>query len=255
MNNCTQLPLRHAIELDAVSKTYNERGRGNVTALANVTLNVGRGEFVVIVGHNGSGKSTLLSIIGGSARPDSGRVQVRRHYDDGQRPQVARVRQTPSDGVFDGLTVLQNFVLFTLRGPPSPVRAKARQEVVERAFQRLTAYGLQHDLHRPVEELSQGQRQLLALELAMSGTPDVLLLDEHTASLDRTNAQLCMEATVALARTSGVTVLMITHKIDEALTFGDSLVVMRDGRISHRFSGADKRALTAQDLVKHCGYI
>ena len=251
----TSLIRSSAVALRGVSKTYREAGNELVTALHNVTLSIDKGAFVVIVGHNGCGKSTLLNVISGFVIPDNGSVDIGSDTGRGPHPQTARVRQTPSDGVFDNLTVLENFTLFALRRSPSPFRVNVRNELVDVAVRRLRPYGMDDQLSRRVEELSQGQRQLLALELAMLRQPDVLLLDEHTASLDRSNAALCMDATIALTRTAGVTVLMVTHKIDEALKFGDTLLVMRDGQVIHSFRGDRKSALSAEDLVRYCGYM
>ena len=244
-----------AIELRGVSKSYREAGNKDVTALLDVSLTIEKGEFVVVVGHNGSGKSTLLNVLSGAVIPDAGTLEFGKGNGGRTRPRTARVRQIPSDGVFDNLTVIENFTLFALQRPPSPVRLKVPKELVNDAIKRLRPYGMHNQLHRLVEDLSQGQRQLLALELAMSRGPDILLLDEHTASLDRSNSALCMDATMELARASGVTVFMVTHKIDEALKFGDTLLVMRDGQVMHRFCGTEKSTLSAETLVRYCGYM
>jgi putative tryptophan/tyrosine transport system ATP-binding protein len=245
---------RAAVELRGVSKAFHGAGHG-VTALSDVTLSVEGGAFVVVVGHNGSGKSTLLNVVGGTVSPDCGTITINGCDVRHPRARTARVRQTPSDGVFDNLTILENFVLFALQGSPSPFRVAVPGDFVDHVSTRLRPYDLRQQLNRRVADLSQGQRQILALELAMSRNPDILLLDEHTASLDRSNAAFCMDATLELTRASGVTVLMVTHKIDEALKFGDTLLVMRDGQVQHRFSEGDKRALSVEELARYCGFV
>jgi len=241
-----------ALRLAGVSKTYHQPGQIDVVALNDVSLEIARGEFVVIVGHNGSGKTTLLNIVAGDVLPDCGLFST---FGSNDRARIARVRQSPGEGTFDDLTVAENFQLFVAEGRPSPFRVRVPTDVVLEATRRLAEYGLSARLNDRVCDLSQGQRQILALELAMMRRPELLLLDEHTASLDRVNAAMCMEATMRLARETGTTVLMVTHNFGDALSIGDTLVVMRDGKIAHRMTQEAKKTLSLENLLVHCGFM
>jgi putative ABC transport system ATP-binding protein len=169
---------------------------------------------------------------------------------------VARVHQDPRQGTAAGMTVWENFRLFAARrGIPSPLSFVPLEHDRQWFAQRLTALGLPDRLDTRIADLSQGQRQLLALELAMLRRPAFLLLDEHTASLDRDNARRCLEATVRLSREQWTTVLMVTHNLADALHYGDRLVVLRDGRILENLDANQKRSLDLQKLIDLCGYV
>ncbi len=249
------LPLTPALELSNVSKHFQQPGQETVIALDDVSLCVQQGEFLVIVGHNGSGKTTLLDIVAGNIAPDSGDICFADNRNTPATTQVARVRQSPGDGTFADLTVCENFQLSLLQGMPSPLCMEPSTAVLEEASRRLQPYGLDNKLSQRVSDLSQGQRQLLALELAMSRQPDILILDEHTASLDRKNAASCMEATARLVRESNTTVLMVTHHLTDAIEYGDILVILKDGRIVDILSGKEKEALSLPELMRQCGFV
>ena len=244
-----------ALVANGLTKRFTDSAGGKVTAVDGVSLKVVAGEFVVLVGHNGSGKTTLLDLVSGTLEPDEGTVQIAAEPAGEAGPLTARVRQSPGDGTFGELTVLENFWLFALGGKPAPFRTHPPGRVVEQATRSLEAYGLADRLEHRVEHLSEGQRQLLALQLAMARKPSLLLLDEHTASLDQKNANRCMEATLAISRDSGVAVIMITHNFSYALKYGDTLLVMNHGRIEHRFSGQEKANLSFEKLLGYCGYL
>jgi putative ABC transport system ATP-binding protein len=241
-----------ALELTGVTKRFAQPGQTEVLALDDVTLRVQKGEFVMVVGHNGSGKSTLLNVVSGDLSPDAGSL---RWSTTGGRPRVARVRQAPGDGTFPDLSVLENFQIFNLRGVPSVLRTQPRAAVRSDATVCAQRHALAGRLDQRVSELSGGQRQLLALDLAMARAPDVLLLDEHTASLDRQNADRCMSATARLAEDTRTTVIMVTHNLSYALRYGDVLVVLRDGRLIQRLSGREKDRLSLPDLMRLCGFV
>jgi len=238
-----------------VTKRFTDSSDAEVVAVNDVSLEVAAGEFVILVGHNGSGKSTLLDLVDGTLEPDAGRIQVKPPSAASGGSSTARVRQSPGDGAFGELTVLENFWLFALEGAPSPLKTKPKQSVIDTASSSLRRHGLADRLHHRVEHLSAGQRQLLALQLAMAQKPALLLLDEHTASLDQKNANRCMDATLAISRDSNVAVIMVTHNFSYALNYGDTLLVMNQGRIRHRFSGQEKQALSLETLIDYCGYL
>lgn len=259
------MPAPHALHIRSVTKSFADAGNSKVVALRSVDLTVEPGEFVVIVGGNGSGKSTLLNVLAGDLAPDSGEISVSSagkardllSMPRWQRaPLLARVHQDPRRGTASGMTVWENLRLASAREPiPSPLRFMPATHDRKWYSSRLARLGLAAKMDSRVAELSQGQRQLLALELAVLRQPEFLLLDEHTASLDQPNAKKCMETTVSLSREGSVSVIMVTHNLLDALTFGDRLVVLREGQVTANIDGEGKQALTLPDLLWLCGYM
>lgn len=253
------------LRLRGLSKTFSANGRDSVRALVGLDLDLSAGEFVVIVGGNGSGKSTLLNLVAGVYLADEGSITLvgpNSEVDWTTRPRweraafVARVHQNPQVGTVADLTVAENLRLASMRDfAPSPLRIRPSERTRLEYEQRIEAAGLGVKLGGQVSELSQGQRQLLAIELALLRHPAFLLLDEHTASLDRTNAQRCMDATAQLCRTRQATVMMVTHNLHDALAYGDRLIVLRDGRLAANLADDEKRQVNMVRLMELCGFM
>jgi len=254
----------HAVSIQGLTKSFPANGAGEVRALLDFDLDAEAGEVVVIVGPNGAGKTTLLNLVGGDIPPDrgsiflagqDGRTDITRLPRWQRARYVARVHQNPKDGTVANLTVLENLHLASMAGRnPSPLRFGVDKREREAYLSRLAAVGIEDKLHSRVADLSQGQRQLLAVELALLQHPKVLLLDEHTASLDMANAARCLEATEALCHSTRTTALMVTHNLADALRYGDRLVVLRDGRAVANVAGDAKAQIDVARLFELCGY-
>ena len=225
------------LELINVTKSYQTPGnKDGVCVLKNITLNVTKGQSLVIVGPSGSGKSTLLNIIGALDRPSEGRVLF-----DGKdlaelnESELAGIRNRQIGFVFQlhhllpQCTVLENVLVPTLAGKTQ----FSKNEIQERATNLLQRVGLkEHLLHRP-GQLSGGQRQRVAVVRALINSPKLLLADEPTGSLDKDAAENIAELLVELNRSEEVTLITVTHSLKLAEMIGNVMELsdglLRDG--------------------------
>lgn len=256
---------RYGLRIRGLSKAFPGNGSGQIHALRGLDLDIAPGEFAVVVGPNGSGKTTLLNLLAGDLPVDEGTVELvnaSESHDWTRLPrwkraeQLARVHQDPRTGTATGMTVWENLRLATNTSSiPSPFRFCGHGQRRNWFLKRLKRLGLDDKIDSRISDLSQGQRQVLALEMAMLREPALLLLDEHTASLDRANAQKCLEMTVRLGQESLTTVIMVTHNLLDALSYGDRLVVLRDGVLCEDLNADSKAALRLDELLSKCGYV
>lgn len=212
------------IKLEQVSYRVPNMDRA---ILDNVSLSINQGDFIVILGSNGSGKSSLLKTLNKTVKPQSGHI-VR------EAKRIATLGQSIDHSTYASLTVAENCRMVSKKKLPE----------VAVTLQRFHP-DLPHKLNTPTGRLSGGQRQGLALALCLLSEPDLLLLDEHTSALDPKIAKAIMEITASI---EGVTIAMTTHSLDDALTHGNRLIVMRSGQIVLE---SKKEAITKQDLLKY----
>ena len=237
--------------------TFNAGTADQRVALDGIDLEMPDGQFVAVIGSNGAGKSTLLNVVSGLLSLDQGAIRI-----DGQdvtrRPEhrraalVARVAQDPLRGTLPTMTIEENLALadmrFHGRGLAPALTAVRRERF--RATLAGFGLGLEERLGSRVGSLSGGQRQVLALAMAVLNPPRVLLLDEHTAALDPRTAELVMQATLRAVQTGRLTTLMITHNMQQAISYGDRLIMMDAGRIRLDVAGGEKPGLTVDGLVR-----
>jgi putative ABC transport system ATP-binding protein len=205
-------------------------GRLEVPALRGVNIEVDRGEFVSIMGPSGCGKSTLLHLLGGLARPTSGRIFV-----DGVEMSVAsdtertRTRREKIGFVFQRFNLLPTL---TVRGNLEIARQIQGEKPPprERLMELLEMVGLPHKVQMKPLELSAGEQQRIAIARALVNSPAILLADEPTGNLDSVNSGLILDLFKGLNRRLGQTILMITHN-PEAAAVTHRRVEMRDGRV------------------------
>jgi len=193
-----------------------------------LSLDVGDGEFSVIVGPSGCGKSTLLRLVAGLARPSRGEITLDGARVDGPGRERGMVFQTYT--LFPWLTVQRN-VEFGLR-----IARMAVHERAELARARIVEVGLQGFENAYPAQLSGGMQQRVALARALANDPKVLLMDEPFGALDAQTRSLMQELLLGVWEKAAKTVLFITHDVDEAIFLGDRVYVMtaRPGRIKER---------------------
>lgn len=244
------------IRIEHLSKTYGEGTATQVEALRDVTLEIASGEFVVVIGTNGSGKSTLLNMIAGTSRPDRGRIliddiDVTRMEAHARAAYIGRVFQNPTVGTAPAMTVAENLRMADLRGVRKGLRIGLNRAERERLRERARelGMGLEDRLDTPMGSLSGGQRQALTLLMATLRRPRILLLDEHTAALDPRSAEQVLELTRRVIALHGLTALMVTHDMTEAVANGTRLLMMHGGAATYDVAGAEKRGLTAAMLL------
>jgi putative tryptophan/tyrosine transport system ATP-binding protein len=244
------------LALTGLVKRFGAGTAAEVTALDGVSLEVRAGEFVTLIGSNGAGKSTLLRAILGTIVPERGGVSldgrdVTREPVHRRARHIGRIAQDPAESTCAGMTVEENLAMAARRGQSrglgwavtAPRRETFRARLAE------VGLGLEGRLGTRVGTLSGGQRQGLGLLMATLSTPKVLLLDEHTASLDPKAADLVMAFTGRLVADARLTTLMVTHNMHQAIRWGSRLVMLHAGRVVLDLGGDAKEHLRVQDLV------
>jgi len=217
------------IALEQVSKRFE--GKRQVTALDDVSLVVGRGELVSIIGPSGSGKSTLLNLIGGLDRATSGDVRVdgaslARLSDD----ELTRVRRDKIGFIFQFFNLLPTLTCLENVGLPLHLRGWPRQKVDARARELLTMVQLGHRLQHLPEELSGGERQRVAIARALSVYPPIILADEPTGNLDTHTGVEILGLIRNLHVTLNTTIVIVTHDMKVAESCARA-IALRDGKI------------------------
>lgn len=222
------------ISLTHLSKSYREPGSGNeVPVLREVSLTIEPGESVAIVGPSGCGKSTLLNILGTLDVPDQGDYILDGSNISGSSPaQLAALRSEKIGFIFQlhhlmpQCSVLENVLLPTLALKTKPDAAALQQ----RAQDLLKAVGLQDRLNWKPAQLSGGERQRVAVVRALINQPKLILADEPTGALDEKNAEALTSLLLELQKTTGTTLVMVTHHPAQAARMGRTLT-LHEGRL------------------------
>ncbi|KIL39467.1 sugar ABC transporter ATPase [Gordoniibacillus kamchatkensis] len=233
------------IEIQHASKTFEQRTGGGFTAIDDVTLTIGRGEFVSLLGPSGCGKSTLLNLVAGFERTTQGSVQVNGQPVTGPGPDRVVVFQ--EHALFPWLTVLEN-VAFGLKQ-----KGVGKKERNERAMEQIRTVHLSKFADRYPHELSGGMKQRAAIARALAMDPDILLMDEPFAALDEQTRLILHKELEEIWMKTRKTILFITHNIREAVILSDRVLVMstRPGRIKKEFAVKAARPRDAADSVLH----
>jgi putative ABC transport system ATP-binding protein len=245
------------LEIANLHKTFVVGGVAPRGALAGVDLKVLPGEFVTIIGSNGAGKSTLLNAIAGVFPVDRGIIlldneDITLQPEHKRAAYIGRVFQNPLQGTAASMTIEENLAMAMRRGQRRGLKrgltARSRKQIKESLA--VLGLGLEDRLQCPVGLLSGGQRQALALVMATLVRPRLLLLDEHTAALDPTTAEQIILLTQRIVSQEGLTTLMVTHSLDQALRLGDRTIMMHEGQIVLSVSGPERAQMGVEDLLE-----
>ncbi|ACF14565.1 ABC transporter-related protein [Chloroherpeton thalassium ATCC 35110] len=244
------------ISISKFSKTFGRGTPNEVAALNSVDIDIKTAEFVSLIGSNGSGKSTLLNAIAGSFLGDAGKIIIDNvdvtSWQEYKRAKfLGRVFQNPYLGTASSMTIAENLQLAYLRGQPKQFRIGLTQHQRKHLQERIAEFGmgLENRMDTPIGLLSGGQRQALTLLMATLHRPKILLLDEHTAALDPASAEQVLYMTEKIIAIYGLTALMVTHSMEQAVGFGNRLIMMNQGKVAWDVSNDEKYCLTADDLV------
>lgn len=250
------------LELKQIEKVFNEGSPDEKKALNSISLSLKIGDFVTVIGSNGAGKSTLLNVISGRIYPDDGDVIIKEKNvsfvrEHNRSKYIGRVFQDPMAGTSPTLTIEENLAIAYSRVHKRSLKPGVTAKRREFFKEQLTSLGLglENRLSAKVGLLSGGERQALSLLMATFTHPDILLLDEHTAALDPSRAELITQLTKKLVANGSLTTLMITHNMQQAVDLGNRLIMMDNGRIIFEAEGEQKKKLTVPSLLNEFGKI
>lgn len=249
--------MRAIIELRNARKVVTSGFDEERVILDNVNLTIYQGDFITILGGNGAGKSTLFNVIAGTLALTSGTVHilgedVTNWSAEKRAKYLARVFQDPKMGTAPRMTVAENLLIAKYRGEGRSLIPRRLSQHIEELEQLLpkVGNGLEKHLDAPAGLLSGGQRQALSLLMASLKQPDLLLLDEHTAALDPKTSQSLMQLTSEWIENKGMTALMVTHRMEDALAYGNRLIVMKNGRIIQDQTTEEKSQMKLEDYYR-----
>ena len=242
------------VELKNATKIVDIGVEEEKIILNDVSLDIFEHDFITILGGNGAGKSTLFNIIAGTLPLTSGDIYILGENVTSYSPEkrakyLSRVFQDPKMGTAPRMTVAENLLIAKFRGEKRrlvPRRLSHYRKEFQETIDKI-GNGLEKHLDTPIEFLSGGQRQALSLLMATLKRPELLLLDEHTAALDPKTSVALMSLTDEFVNRDQLTALMITHHMEDALKYGNRLIVMKDGQIIQDLHQEEKAKMTIAD--------
>ena len=243
------------LKIKDLTVIFNEGTINEKKALDHINLTVYEGDFITIIGSNGAGKSTLFQSISGAVDITSGSVILNDHDITDTKEyirsrHIGRLFQDPLKGTAPSMTIEENLALSFSRGKHfslRPVTHKYKKHFIN-ALKELDI-GLEDRLNTKVGTLSGGQRQALTLLMATLVTPQLLLLDEHTAALDPGTSKKVLALSEKIAKDNHITTMMITHNMEDALRYGNRILIMKDGQIISDIKEEEKKNMTVEDLI------
>ena len=227
------------------------------TVFNGLNLEINQGDFISVIGSNGAGKTTLLNTISGNIDLDDGHIAIDgkniNNFAKHKRGEfISKVYQNPALGTAPSMTIFENLSMADNKGKTFGLSLGlnySRKEYYMNLLKELDL-GLENLLDTEVQYLSGGQRQCLALIMATLNQPKVLLLDEHTAALDPKTSKIIMDKTEEIVKKYEIPTLMITHNLQDAIRYGNRLIMLHNGEIILDIKGKEKEELTQDALME-----
>ncbi|MCR4434962.1 MAG: ATP-binding cassette domain-containing protein [Clostridiales bacterium] len=245
------------LKVENISKTFYKGSINEKIALNNLSLTLGEGEFVTVIGGNGAGKSTLLNCISGVYEIDAGRIfldgtDISYSPEHKRSKYISRVFQDPLMGTAFDMTIEENLAIAYAKGKPKGLRPGISKADIALFREKLALLelGLEDRVKEKVGRLSGGERQALTLLMATIVKPKLLLLDEHTAALDPVIAKRVLQLTDKIVEEEKICTIMITHNMKAALDHGTRTIMMHEGKIIMDLDGKDKEGVTVEWLIE-----
>jgi len=228
--------MNNLIEIKDIQKSFDS---GRIRALDGLNLKVGKGEYVSIMGPSGSGKSTLLNMMGGLEKPDSGTILVNGE-DITKKRDLTDYRSKTIGFVFQLHNLLPTqSALENVIAPMYESRLGSRERW-QRALEILKMVGLSQRTGSYPSQLSGGERQRVAIARALANSPEIILADEPTGSLDSKSSERIMDLLIEIWRKEKKTLVVITHE-EEIAKRSERVVKMLDGKIVEEIRGKDEK--------------
>lgn len=228
--------------LDHVKLTLPENKKN---ILEDIHYTINENDFVILLGSNGSGKSSLLKLFYQQFTPSAGTIHLmgkplQTQSSKSIHQQISVLTQNTSDTLFSSLTLYENYLLIR-KGKP-----KKRTHLAE--YLKPYNPNLAEKLDTLIANLSGGEKQALALAFCLLHPPAILLLDEHTSALDPKTSQQIMQLTKKMIEKHGITCILTTHDLDIALTYGNRILMLKEGKMHKTFESTEKNALNKEML-------
>lgn len=245
------------LKIEHLRKTFNQGTINEKKVFTDLNLTVEDGDFVTIIGSNGAGKSTMLNAISGTIIPEGGKITLNgldiTYMSDVKRAKyIGRVFQDPMMGTAPNMWIAENMALANRRGKSHTLKwgmAKGEEKEYFKSLLSRLNLGLEDVIESKVGLLSGGQRQAITLLMATLKRPELLLLDEHTAALDPKTAETVLELTDQIVKENNLTTLMVTHNMQNAIKYGNRLIMMHNGSVIFDIKGEEKSKLTVEALL------
>ena len=231
------------LDVQAINKTFYRMQDSPLQVLSDISFQVKKGEILGIIGTNGAGKSTLLNCLTGHTPVTSGNILLNGQVISNQAESknaalISRILQDPRMGTAPRMTVFENLMLASRRGQKPGFKRSLTRDNYEAMRNLLSQFHLELEdrLNVPIEALSGGQRQAIALIMA---------------ALDPRTSRQVMQMTSDLIEKEGLTALMITHQLPDAIQYCDRILLMHKGQIQHIYDQEEVKTLTAPVLYRH----
>lgn len=246
--------------MNGLTKIFNKGTADEKCAINELSLQIKSGDFITVIGSNGAGKTTLLNLISGAYFPDKGAIfidgnEVTKIPEHKRARYIGRIFQDPLRGTAATMSIEENLAMAEKRGQKRGLKwgvTKAKREHY-RDILSVLELGLEDRLKDPAGLLSGGQRQTLTLLMVTLSIPKLLLLDEHTAALDPKTAHKVLLLSNQMIEENVLTAVMVTHNMQQAIEYGNRMIMLHEGQVRFDVSGEKKKNLTVETLVKSFG--